>query len=850
MDDLDKMAAPPPPTPKRGPIPTTCGDCPFAVDGKPERPVRGIGCKEPTWIMVGEGPGREEQVRGEPFVGASGRLMNKAFAAAQVDRNKLWITNATLCIRPGANDATKLAAREACAQRLKDELSNFPGVPILALGSVAAQGFLGAKFSITEMAGALFDADVDDTGARPLIPTLHPAAILRGGAGVAGAHAVDLAYWALLSDVGKVNGLATGRMVRFEDTIDIELLDSRRARLLLDRFVDEAHKAGEFAVDFETVGRDGAPVTRPRETVITAVGLATREWGISLRWSVLDEEMFEILSALLRSRLRKIIHNRLYDCIVAEASGMVITEPIDDTLLMHHSAFPGLAHRLQAVAVQYFAIPPWKAEFRKGEDTDENLARYNARDALVTARLAPPLRRALVQFRACETYAIDSDMARIAARMHSVGVPIDRRTNRELSVKFAAVIKDAREKLQQAIEEKQVDFISNLALERAKTLRKSDPPDYVARIDKRTREAVVEWNKGFEFSASNSSHVAALLRACGVKLYLQTAKGRTCTKRDILEGLAGVPIVASILDFREAEKMASTFVDKLPRYMDENGRIHPIWSVNKITGRWGAVDPQVMNWPKAKKKKNRPNLRAQVRARSRRKLVGFDFAQLEARIIALLSLDPFLCKVFAEGRDLHAELARIVWPKFDQMPVDARKELRDMVKRPEYGAFYEGSLPTLYASVVRDYPSVLMQDIARILSIVKNQMAGVGRWHRELEQIAARDGEIRSAILGRRRCFPLGNAELQTLVNFPVQATGADIMDIALAALDVALDAEVPSADIILQVHDAGVVECDEDDAPRVAEIINRTCAQEHSNGNTTIKFPVDVHSGDTWAEL
>lgn len=814
------------------------------------RPVRGGGSLDPDWIVVGEGPGREEVARDCAFIGASGRLLNRALDQAQVNRDRLWVTNATLCIKPSASDADKVAARNACRERLRAELARFPGKPVLAVGGVAAQGFLGEKFSITELAGALFDIDVDGTGVRAVIPTIHPAAILRGGDGIAGAHAVDLLYWSLLADVGKVAGLASGKLVRFEDTIDFELDDRRRARLLLDRFVTAAVEAGEFAVDFETVGKHGRPAERPRETLITAVGLATRAWAVSLRWGALDEDAFEILSALLRSDLRKVIHNRLYDCIVAEANGLCIAEPIDCTLLMHHSAFPGLAHRLQAVATQYFAIGPWKAEFRKSADTDENLARYNARDALVTARLAPPLRRALTRFDAHKTYTTDSRMAQIAARMHGAGVKIDRAVNRELSAQFAKIIAGARIELARVLDEKQIDFISHLAMERAKTTRKKDPPDYVLRIDVRAREAAVQWAKGFTFSANNPAHVSSILRAFGVRLAIQTAKGRTSTKREILEGLAGVPIVASILDYREARKMASTFVDKLPRYMDEHDRIHPIWSVHKITGRWGAEAPSVMNVPKAKPRKNRPNMRCQFVAPAGRRLVGFDFAQLEVRIIALQSLDPFLCKVLVEGRDLHAELARIVWPKFDQLALDQRKEMRDMVKRPEFGTFYEGSLPTLYAAVVRDYPNVLLQDVARIYNIVKREMPGVARWHRELEQIAARDGEIRSAINGRRRCFPLGNAELQTLVNFPVQSTGADIMDAALDRLVEGLDAHYPTAEIVLQVHDAAVIEVDEDDTEGVVKLVTERCYQEHANGSTVIKFPVDVHTGANWAEL
>ena len=123
--------------------------------------------------------------------------------------------------------------------------------------------------------------------------------------------------------------------------------------------------------------------------------------------------------------------------------------------------------------------------------------------------------------------------------MHGAGVKIDRAVNRELSAQFAKIIAGARIELARVLDEKQIDFISHLAMERAKTTRKKDPPDYVLRIDVRAREAAVQWAKGFTFSANNPAHVSSILRAFGVRLAIQTAKGRTSTKREILEGLAG-----------------------------------------------------------------------------------------------------------------------------------------------------------------------------------------------------------------------------------------------------------------------------------------------------------------------
>jgi len=257
------------------------------------------------------------------------------------------------------------------------------------------------------------------------------------------------------------------------------------------------------------------------------------------------------------------------------------------------------------------------------------------------------------------------------------------------------------------------------------------------------------------------------------------------------------------------------------------------------------------NWPKADKKKGRPNLRSQVVAPPGRILVGFDFAQLEARIIALLSGDPFLCDIFHSGKDIHSEFARIVWPNYDDLPYERRKVLRDTVKRPEYGAFYGGQIETLWKNVVKDYPDVKMEDIARMVTLMTARMPGVTIWHQKLlRDVAQPPHEIRSAIYGRRRCFPLGNADMNDVYNFPVQATGADIMATGLIALMPRLRANYVNADPIIQIHDAIVFECDEADGDRLMVDVKDCFEQRHEHNGVVIDFLVDPAKGRSWADV
>ena len=983
-----------------------CQTCPFGRNGQPNHPVFGIGPADPLWIAVGESPGVLEVKHGDPFIGPSGGLVNNVLGRIGAKRESLWITNATLCMEPGASDDDKRAARRCCAPRLKNELAGLPRRPILALGSIAAQSFCGERFSITQMAGAHFEADVTGSGKLwDVVPTIHPAAILRGAnakGGSGGSHTSDLAYWNLLYDAQKVNMLARGRDIKFTEDILVEATDVAKAQKLIEDFFVEARKEKIFALDTETYvdDRKRHSALQASNAKISAIGLATTNYGISVAWNIITQYGKNRIAELLADpEMTVVMHNSAYDVPVLNQHGFEINARIEDTLLAHHNAFPGLAHGLQRVGTQFQLMKPWKAEFRAGEGTVDELLPYCAKDTLVTARIHHPLQLIIKRDNAEKTYEIDRSMARIAGQMHLDGVPISREVNAELASGFKKHIDETRAELVDRLNDPKIlsEFKERLAFEQARRQRKHDSPDLYERIDKRLQEL---GDQPVELMPDAGDHVVALLKACGVPLMLTTATGRTSTKKDVLENVGNFPEVRTLLTYRENVKLLNTFCirmfDRLlangkikPGYADDNDRIHPRWSVFKISGRWGSENPGAQNWPKADKKKGRPNLRSQVVARPGRQLVAFDAKQLEARVIALLSADPFLVGIFHNNRDIHTEFAKMIWPDFDNRHVDERKVLRDLVKRPEYclapgtrvlqldssslpieaiqvgqqiagftgirrltaeqpnkviasktlqqpcyriqtsdgvltashehlwmgrlrersepqwlrtdqlrigdcikrlpwassgvgfdsvvnsvdyvGArdvialqtstetfiaegflshncsFYAGSPETAWKSVVRDYPNVTKAMVSGMVSTMHRNMPGVLRWHQNAMLQVHQTGEIRSAILGRRRCFPIKEFEVSEVVNFAPQSTAADIIDLGLHEIMQKLpDGAFP----ILQIHDAVVFECLEDDVDLVKQLVIECFTRQVTYNGVTMDFPVDAKSGSTWAEV
>lgn len=986
-----------------------CAACPFAKDGQPNKPVVADGPDEPKWIAVGESPGSRETREGRGFVGPSGQLVNRALRQIGVVReNETWVTNSTLCQPPpSATQAQKEAARECCKPRLQAELATMPGLPVIALGGISAQGFLGDKFSITQLASTAHDIDFDGSGTRTVIPTIHPAAILRGGDG-GGAHTIDMLYWNLVYDFSKVVNLSRGKQVRFRESIETEWQDPVRAEQLMLDMCKEIRAARECAVDTETyteVPEDGSPQHSALEIMhakLSAIGLATEERAISVMWHLLTPRAKRMFGAVMAdSTIAKYAHNMNYDAAVLRKNGFPLNGTLHDTLLMDHVAFPGLTHGLQQLTSRFYVVHPWKAEYREGDETPEEHTKYNSLDTLAVARLKKPLAPYVKRHE--RLYEMDLRMAEIARKMTWAGLPLSVEVNADLHRRFTDDIVRERDIVHGPFDQPDIrlSFEKHLAFEQAKTKRKKDPDEFEERIAKRLEVMDKELKKklkkkGFELDIDSRVHVAAYLKANGVPLNIVTEKGNTSTKKDILEGMAHNAIVRALLDYREVSKMDSTFVRPMRYFVTPDERIHPMWNVNKITGRWSSTLPAVSNLPKDNPKKKRPNLRSQFRAKPGRKIVGADFKALEARIIALLSGDPFLNAIFREGRDLHAELAAEVWKDFYQKEDKERKVLRDLIKRPEYClapdaplwmadgstkplgdacvgdevaaitdsgygckatvvatrrvyqpacyrvtttcarqfiasdehlwvtvgsgkafflggvtwtrtdelrvgerlaryhrsqfldddatrvlavesvgprelialqtsqetyvtggvcshncTFYGGAPETAWQAVVRDYPLVTLDQVRAMVNVIGRKMPGVIAMHDRLIKEAIQKCEVKSAILGRRRPFPMGNPDRSTVLNHPCQSTGADIMDIGLDRLDRRLKEEgIKDADLIIQVHDSTAVECWEDDAKRVKQIVIESLTQEHTYNGTTVLFPVDCKIGQALSDV
>ena len=327
------------------------------------------------------------------------------------------------------------------------------------------------------------------------------------------------------------------------------------------------------------------------------------------------------------------------------------------------------------------------------------------------------------------------------------------------------------------------------------------------------------------------------------RLGIPSPKKKISTNAEVLEQLsAEYPICGKILEYRKYQKLESTYIDALIPMRDENGRIHTRFDpVGTATGRISSAEPNLQNIPV------RTELGKAIRgafvARPGWLLVDADYSQIELRVLAHISGDPTMINAFREGQDIHARTASEVYG----VPLDeVTPQMRSACKAVNFGIVYGISEFTLAKNigVSRFEAKDFIDRYFRRYPGVKAYMdAAVKKGHAQ--------GYV-TTMMGRRRYLPeLASANFavrsfgeRCAMNSPIQGTAADIIKLAMIAVDRALREEDLRAKLILQVHDELIVEAPEDEAERVRELLRR-CME----GVVTLSVPLktDISIGGDW---
>ncbi len=349
---------------------------------------------------------------------------------------------------------------------------------------------------------------------------------------------------------------------------------------------------------------------------------------------------------------------------------------------------------------------------------------------------------------------------------------------------------------------------------------------------------------GEEFKVSSPKQLQVILfEKLGLKPSKKTKTGYSTDEGVLQELVQEHPLPERVLAFRHLSKLKSTYVDALPRLVNERtGRIHPtLLQTGAATGRLSCLHPNLQNIPIRTDEGSR--IRSAFIPAEGKNLLCADYSQVELRILAHYSEDESLLDAFQNGEDVHRRTAAEV---LGIDPVDVTAEDRAQAKAVNFGIVYGSS-----AFGLSNQLGIPVYAAQQYIESYFERYQGVRRFLDECLEEATKN-EYVVTLLGRRRYLPDLNsrnrvqrqAAERMAVNTVVQGTAADLIKKAMVAVDRRLVDEGLSAQMILQVHDELMLEVSEDEEAAVRKLLT----EEMENvWELRVPLRIDIGVGENW---
>ena len=325
----------------------------------------------------------------------------------------------------------------------------------------------------------------------------------------------------------------------------------------------------------------------------------------------------------------------------------------------------------------------------------------------------------------------------------------------------------------------------------------------------------------------------------GLPVKKKTPGGTPSTDEEVLQELAlDYPLPKLLLEYRGMAKLKSTYTDKLPLMVDSaTGRVHTSYSqAVAVTGRLASSDPNLQNIPIRTAEGRR--IREAFVAPPGSRIVSADYSQIELRIMAHLSGDQGLLDAFAKGEDIHRATAAEVFA----VPLDGvSSEQRRYAKVINFGLIYGMSAYGL-AGQLNIERSAAQAYMDRYFA----RYPGVADYMQRTRELAKQQGYVET-VFGRRLWLPEINggngmrrqAAERAAINAPMQGTAADLIKLAMVAVQNWLQREQLNSLLIMQVHDELVLEVREQELPQLKEMLPKLMCRV-----ATLKVPLEVGLG------
>lgn len=524
----------------------------------------------------------------------------------------------------------------------------------------------------------------------------------------------------------------------------------------------------------------------------------------------------EFKPILESTTIRKVGQNLKYDISVLRRYEISVMPPIFDTMLAHYLIDPDMRHNLDAMARHYLHYSPLSIESLigpKGKDQKsmqevalELVKEYAGEDADITLQLYHKLVPEVADQNLEQLLnEVELPLVRVLAAMECAGVKVD--------TDILASLSDAMIQESQVLEQ----AIYSLA--------------------------------GGTFNIGSTKQLGDILfnRLQLVDNPKKTKTGKYATGEEVLQELTkNHPIAEKIIEYRELQKLKSTYIDALPTMISPvDGRIHTSFNqAVTTTGRLSSAHPNLQNIP-IRTERGRAIRQAFVPSNPDCMLFAADYSQIELRIMASFSKDPSMIVAFQEGRDIHQATASQLF-KVPLEQVD--KDMRRRAKTANFGIIYGISVFGLAQrlDIPRSEASALIKAYFKEFPAIKAYMDTIVKEARAQGYVTTLLGRKRwLRDINSRNAAVRGFAE-RNAINAPIQGTAADMIKLAMIRIHSWMEKTQLRSRMVLQVHDELVFDAYRDEIPllqqHVPQLMKEALLLE-------VPIEVDANVGENWLE-
>jgi DNA polymerase I len=519
--------------------------------------------------------------------------------------------------------------------------------------------------------------------------------------------------------------------------------------------------------------------------------------------------------AFKKEGITKIGQNLKYDLLVLKKYDFEIAGPLFDTMLAHYLLEPEMRHGMDTLAEVYLNYTPVAIEQLIGKkgakqgvmrDVDISaITEYAAEDADITYQLYQFFSPLVKAQNLLPLFTdVEMPLSEVLADMELEGINVDTKALR--------------------------DFSDLLQTE-------------IVAVEKEIFQ-----HAGVQFNVSSPKQLGEILfdRLKLDPKAKKTKTGQYATGEDVLTKLdSDHPILGNILDYREFQKLKSTYVDALPLLLGKDGRVHTSFNqAVAATGRLSSTNPNLQNIP-IRTDRGKEIRRAFVPRDKDHVIFSADYSQIELRIMAAFSKDESMLNAFKKGVDIHSTTASKV---FNVALDDVTSDMRRKAKMVNFGIIYGISAFGLSQRL-----SIPRKEAAEIIDAYFTEFPAV-KTFMDSSVNSAREVEYVETILGRRRFLRDINSRNMTMrgfaernaINAPIQGSAADMIKVAMIRIHAWMKKEKLKSRMVLQVHDELLFDAHKDEVELLKKHVEKFMKEA-----ITLDVPMEVGMGigENWLE-